>query len=43
MKRKIDVLFIDWEAQFTHTIKHVEHMRALYSDVIDRFWWVALP
>jgi predicted phosphoadenosine phosphosulfate sulfurtransferase len=43
MKRKIDVLFIDWEAQFTYTINHVEHMRALYSDVIDRFWWVALP
>ncbi|NAG37770.1 phosphoadenosine phosphosulfate reductase family protein, partial [Escherichia coli] len=43
MKRKIDVLFIDWEAQFTYTIAHIEHMRSLYSDVIDHFWWVALP
>lgn len=43
MKRKIDVLFIDWEAQFTYTIVHIEHMRSLYSDVIDHFWWVALP
>ncbi|RXW30645.1 phosphoadenosine phosphosulfate reductase [Enterobacter ludwigii] len=43
MKTKIDVLFIDWEAQFSHTITHVEHMRELYSDVIDHFWWVALP
>jgi len=43
MKIKIDVLFIDWEAQFSHTITHVEHMRELYSDVIDHFWWVALP
>lgn len=43
MNIKIDVLFIDWEAQFSHTIIHVEHMRELYSDVIDHFWWVALP
>ena len=43
MKIKIDVLFIDWEAQFSHTITHVEHMRELYSDVIDHFWGVALP
>jgi len=42
-KRKISVLFIDWEAQFTYTIEHVENMRAHYSDVIDHFYWVALP
>jgi predicted phosphoadenosine phosphosulfate sulfurtransferase len=43
MNIKIDVLFIDWEAQFSHTITHVERMRELYSDIIGHFWWVALP
>lgn len=43
MKRKIDVLFIDWEVQFTRTIEHVMNMHELYKDVIDSFWWVALP
>lgn len=42
-KRKISVLFIDWEAQFSCTIHHIENMRALYRDVIDHFFWVALP
>lgn len=43
MKRKIDVLFVDWEAQFSSTIEHVIQMRSIYSDAIDNFWWVALP
>ncbi|VFS16823.1 PP-loop domain-containing protein [Enterobacter cancerogenus] len=30
MQRKIDVLFIDWEAQFSTTIQHVENMRAQF-------------
>lgn len=42
-RRKISVLFIDWEAQFSCTIEHVESMRALYQDVIDDFYWIALP
>ncbi|CAM4272186.1 Phosphoadenosine phosphosulphate reductase domain-containing protein [Lelliottia jeotgali] len=42
-KRKISVLFIDWEAQFSCTIAHIENMRAQYHDVIDQFYWVALP
>ena len=41
--KKISVLFIDWEAQFSCTIEHVETMRRQYSDVIDHFFWVALP
>lgn len=41
--RKFDVLFIDWEAQFSHTIQHVENMKHLYEDVIGNFYWVALP
>lgn len=41
--KKIHVLFIDWEAQFSCTIHHIEKMRELYRDVIENFWWVALP
>lgn len=43
LKKKISILFIDWEAQFSHTIEHVEFMRTEYSDVTERFFWVALP
>jgi predicted phosphoadenosine phosphosulfate sulfurtransferase len=43
MKKKISILFIDWEAQFSHTINHVELMRTEYSDITERFYWVALP
>lgn len=41
--RKISVLFIDWEAQFTRTVDHVERMKKQYEDIIDAFYWVALP
>lgn len=40
---KISVLFIDWEAQFSCTIDYVQALRERYSDVIERFYWVALP
>ena len=43
MKKKISILFIDWEAQFSHTIKYVELMRTEYSDITERFYWIALP
>lgn len=43
LKRKISILFIDWEAQFSHTISTVEKMREQYNDVIEKFYWVALP
>lgn len=43
LNRRFHVLFIDWEAQFSHTISHVEAMRNAYSDVIEGFYWVALP
>ncbi|AIJ07253.1 MULTISPECIES: phosphoadenosine phosphosulfate reductase [Edwardsiella] len=42
-KRRIFVLFVDWEVQFSHTIQHIERMRQRYQDVIERFFWVALP
>lgn len=43
MGKKIHLLFIDWEAQFTYTIQHVNNMIAQYADVIEQCWWVALP
>ncbi|MCK7451716.1 phosphoadenosine phosphosulfate reductase [Enterobacter chengduensis] len=43
MGKKISVLFIDWEVQFTYTIQHVNNMMAQYADVIEQCWWVALP
>ncbi|EKA5897338.1 phosphoadenosine phosphosulfate reductase family protein, partial [Escherichia coli] len=42
-KRRFSVLFIDWEAQYQCTIQHVLNMRELYRDVVDAFYWVALP
>ncbi|ECG5801068.1 phosphoadenosine phosphosulfate reductase [Salmonella enterica subsp. enterica serovar Poona] len=42
-KKNFTVLFIDWEAQYEHTILHIKEMRDLYEDVIENFYWVALP
>lgn len=41
--RTFSVLFIDWEVQFACTIDHIQRMKALYRDVTDAFYWVALP
>ncbi len=35
MGKKICVLFIDWEAQFSCTINYVQSLRELYTDVIE--------
>jgi predicted phosphoadenosine phosphosulfate sulfurtransferase len=43
LNRKINILFVDWEAQFSHTIAVVEAMQEQYKDVIEKFYWVALP
>lgn len=40
--RKLGVLFIDLEAQYALTIKHVEEMFAEYADCAEPFW-VCLP
>lgn len=40
--RSVSVLFIDWECQFSETIKHVRKMFELYAENIDPYW-VALP
>ncbi|GCN10779.1 phosphoadenosine phosphosulfate reductase [Escherichia coli] len=42
-KRRFSVLFIDWEAQYLCTVRHVQKMRELYMDVTESFYWVALP
>ena len=36
--RRIGVLFIDWECQFTHTIDHIREMLEKYSQWIEPFW-----
>lgn len=41
-KRKFGLLCIDMEAQYKHTIDHIESMYKEYSDCIIPFW-VALP
>ncbi|MCP2123103.1 UNVERIFIED_ORG: putative phosphoadenosine phosphosulfate sulfurtransferase [Pantoea agglomerans] len=43
MGKKIHLLVIDWAAQVTYTIQHVNNMIAQYADVIEQCWWVALP
>lgn len=37
-KRKIGVLFIDWECQFEVTISHVRELLTMYRDFIDPYW-----
>jgi predicted phosphoadenosine phosphosulfate sulfurtransferase len=41
-KRKVGVLLIDLEAQYTLTMKHAEDMFDLYAECID-LHWVCLP
>ncbi|WP_275166574.1 phosphoadenosine phosphosulfate reductase [Citrobacter koseri] len=41
--KKFSVLFIDWEAQYEMTVAHIEKMKYRYRDVLDTFYWVALP
>ena len=40
--RKVGVLLIDLEAQYTLTIQHAEHMFDLYRDHLD-VYWICLP
>lgn len=41
--KRFSVLFIDWEAQYSCTIQHIQKMQKLHQDVTERFYWVALP
>lgn len=40
--RRFTLVFIDWEAQYRATIRHVEAMFERYADIIDPMW-IALP
>jgi len=40
--RKVGLLFIDFEAQYTDSIEHVKKMFNLYKDNIDPYW-VCVP
>lgn len=41
-KLKIGVMFIDFEAQYADTIKHVEEMFDMYKNHIDKHW-ICMP
>lgn len=41
-KRKVAVMYIDFEAQYRETIEHVEDMFSLYSEHIDPHW-ICMP
>ena len=41
--RRFCVLFIDWEVQYSATIRHVQAMRERYADCTEAFYWVCLP
>lgn len=41
-ERKVGLMYIDFEAQFQHTIEHLEEMYALYADYVEPYW-ISLP
>lgn len=41
-KQKVGVMFIDLEAQYSETIRHVHEMFRLYADYIDPHW-ICIP
>ena len=43
MNKKLSVLFIDLEAQYTATINHIYELMETVSDVLEDWYWIALP
>uniref|UniRef100_UPI0010733E1A phosphoadenosine phosphosulfate reductase n=3 Tax=Morganellaceae TaxID=1903414 RepID=UPI0010733E1A len=41
--RKFNVMFLDWEVQYSATIDHIIKMKSIYQDCIEQFYWIALP
>lgn len=41
-KRKVGVMYIDFEAQYKETIRHVEEMFEMYDEHIDKHW-ICIP
>lgn len=42
-RKKFSVLYIDLEAQYTATIEHIEVLIEEVSDVLDTWYWIAMP
>ncbi len=40
--RKFNVMFLDWEVQYSATISHVAKMKFLYEDCTERFYWISM-
>ena len=43
MNKKFDVLYIDLEAQYEETIRHVNEIKDDLEDVTNNFYWICLP
>lgn len=41
--KKFSVLYIDLESQYRATIEHINRLRQITADVVDRFFWCCLP
>lgn len=41
--RKIDLLYIDLEAQYKATIAHMKELLETYADVLGNAYWICLP
>ena len=41
--KKFSVLYIDLEAQYAATIEHIEELIDCTKDVVDHWYWCALP
>lgn len=41
--KKFSVLYIDLEAQYKATIDHVNELIDCTADVVDKWYWVAMP
>lgn len=41
--KKISVLYVDFEAQYKNTIEHLNELIDGVSDVLDNWYWIALP
>lgn len=42
-KKKFSVLYVDFEAQYQATIDHIEELILDTEDIVDRWYWIALP
>lgn len=43
MGKKFSVLYIDLEAQYRATIEHINELIDITKDVVDEWYWVAMP